>query len=406
MTAIAPEHSGSLATLQDNIVDSAVMGALEGTDDPNEPLDGAEAVEQATEAKAVADKAAKAEKAAEGLDNQTKLKITEIAEEPDVSRETKRNPDGTFAKVKETPKAETKVDGVPQPTADAEPTPEPPKEKRVLATEFKAYGKDGTELDVHDVVDQLEIEIPWKKSLKNPDGVLRAPLDRIARLAQAGIHNEERDAEVKSYLAERTTLQEELADAKERIRKQNAYVASLLDSDEVLADSRAKWQSHNTPEARAERAERRAMELEQQLEGKTSAETATSFYERDVKAPLEALRAKYPTVTEREIIGEFNILTAKYGPVIHPRDYAAVRDILRAELPAFAASVHETRVADESKLRKVQESNALLKRSQAMGARPIGRTASAAEAKPVRKAPTTMDERIEHLIDDEILQGF
>ena len=395
MTSIAPEMSGSLSQMQDSAVDQAVMGALAGSEDPYEPGEGESEVET------VVDKASQAESAAEkaAKDVPTKLKIQEIPESDAEPTIVQRNEDGTF-KAKVPAKVDAKVDGVPQPTETAE-VPEVPKERPKLATDFKLYGKDGAELDVYDVMDKLgEVEIPWKGETK------RVPLDRLARLAQSGLHNEQQYAAAQSALASHALLTERVRDAEERIKRQNAYVASLLDSDEVLNDSRERWQSHNTPEARAERAERRAMDLEAQLNGQSRTETAASFYEKDVKAPIQALLSQYPTVTEAELIGQTNILTAGMGAEIQPKDFAAVRAILRDDLPAFAASVHETRSAHQSELRKAQEKITLLKRSQAMGARPTGRVASASESKAPRKEPRTNDERIDAIIDDEIMKGF
>lgn len=339
------------------------------------------------------------------------------------TKESPRGPDGKFVP-KVDPNASVKApapeetDGTPpitkgEPVAEAEgeePVVEAPKEPVKLATEFSVVGPDGDELDPGDVVTKVG-NVKFTVGGKEYD----MPIDRVVRLAKSGVHNEKMYADAQSAIESRDALEQEVTTHKQKIERDTAIYSNVLNDllqveglmqalapNGPAAQLLTRWQHYNTPEARAERAERALMEERQQKSGQSAQAQSASFVQNDVLQPIQALLQQFPSVTQDEIIGRFTVLTQKYGATIQPRDFAAVRSIVRDTLPAYAASLHETRSKNETALRAARENATLSKKQAAQYAKPIGRRATAAELQAKRPEPRNVKELTQRVIDDAL----
>jgi hypothetical protein len=241
-----------------------------------------------------------------------------------------------------------------------------------------------------------DVEIMWKGEAK------RIPLDKVVRLAQTGIYNEQLYTEAKESIERFGVVEQDNTSLKDKLTRQNQFVAKLIDDDGFRNDIRSRWAALNTPEARADRAEREVQEMRRQHAGQSQVAATTSFVEKDVQAPLQALLQQYPKVSERELAGEFQLRTAKYGAVIQPKDYDAVRALIRDELPAFAAGLHESRTAEATALTTARENATLLKKRIAQGAQPMGRRVGPNDPAAPKRAPRTQDERMAAAVDEAL----
>jgi len=303
-------------------------------------------------------------------------------------------------KTTEAAKVEAKGEKVEEPKAGDEP--KEPAEPLKLATEFTLFDSDGDELDIADVMGKIkEIGIPYKGEVR------KLPLDRVVRLAQSGFANEKLYGEAKHAIDNYQTLETDFTAANDSITRQNAFIERLLTDETSFQQAREKFAQFNSPESRAERAERRAKELETRIAEGTpgnppKTDTATSFFQNDVKPVLSEILTKFQgAIPEDEIIGRFNRLTAKFGQVIQPKDFPAVKEIVD-DLAAWAAGEYENRATSQTAIRKAKEENTLLKKRVATGARPTGRVATAtdgqAKAKP--KGQPTSDANLDALVEE------
>lgn len=390
------DTSSGLSAMQERFANTAVDEFLAGTPDPT----------IATRASEMQDYASVGGRSAFDGGSEAADGVPPITDKP-------RNEDGTFKKadavVKATETAEEVTEG-----ADAKDAKvDTPKEPLKLATDFELIGADGDPLDIADVMAKLP-----KTKFKVGDKEYEYPYDRVVRLAKSGIHNEKLYKDASEAIAGREVIEQRAADAEGSIERQNKFLATLFEDMlaqgllENLAPNSptqhflSRWRDHNTPEARAERAERRLEEFQRQQTGQSQAASSASFYQNDVLSPIKALLQQFPSVTEEEIVGRFQLATAKYGAVIEPRHFEAVRAIISEDLPAYAASVHEKRSAHDTQLRKTQETNTLLKKRVAHGARPAGRVAGPGDgaAAPRPKGSPTSEANINDLIDRELAE--
>jgi hypothetical protein len=238
-----------------------------------------------------------------------------------------------------------------------------------------------------------EIAFPYKGEIR------KLPLDRVVRLAQSGIHNEDLYTKATEAIGHFDNLEGELSKANGAIVKQNKFIERIIADDEFRDQIRQQYEAHNTPEARAERAEREVERLKQVQAGQSQQDQGASFFQNDVLPGLKALLTQYPTLSQDEVVGRFNILTAKFGPQVDAQHFAAVRAILRDDLPAWAAGLHEERATRDTATRKAKEATTLLKRRVAQGARPTGRRATAEDSQPKPRVARTDEDRIDQMLD-------
>lgn len=288
---------------------------------------------------------------------------------------------------------------------------EAPKDPIKLATDFSIVGPDGAELDTSDVVTKVGLT-----RFKVGEKDYEMPYDRVVRLAKSGIHNEALYKDAQDAKDMRSDLESQIETSRQTLGRHNEVTSAIWDDlirqgileqlapNSPSAQYLSRWQHFNSPESQVERLRRENEELRQQKAGQSAADKSASFVQDDVLTPIGALLQQYPSVTQEEIIGRFTVLTQKFGAVIQPKDFAAVRTIIRETLPAYAASVHESRTGQATALRKAQETSTLLKKRVAQNARPIGRAATAEEAKAKRPEPRNVDELKRRVIDDVLAE--
>lgn len=297
----------------------------------------------------------------------------------------------------ETPPADEPKSETPDATAKAEEKPSADAPAK-LAAEFTLFDADGDELDIADVMGKIkEIGIPYKGEVR------KMPLDRVVRLAQSGFRNEQLYQQAEEAIQRSSTLESDFEAANDSIARQNKFIETLLTDDAARDAARARLQALNTPEARAERAEREAAQLRASLANRGVQATAATFWEQEVQPALDKIMKEFPALSPEEVVGRFNIATAKLGAVIQPKDFEAVRALLKDDFPAWAAGLQETRASQSTEIRKVKESNTLLKKKVNAGVRPTGRVATSTEAKPAKKPARPMsDEMFENLVDSAL----
>ena len=374
--AMPSADASSMASLQERIINESIEGFMRGDADPN---------------------AADLNEIHTLTDSQTPADTT-----PKVDAKGREHADDGKFKPKPTTDG-TKQDDTPEPVegAEAPPTDGVPAPTAKLVTEFSVTGPDGEALDEGDVTAKI-----GTVAFKVGDKEYKLPLDRVVRLAQSGVHNEKVYGEAKTAIARAETLEAHSTDLGERIERQNQFVKDLLDNPQFYQQNVERWTAYNSPEARAERAERELDTLrkaqQDAVQGQSRSAQATSFVEKDVAPPLKALLTQYPTLSAQEIFGQFQFLTHKYGTPVHPKDYDAIRKVVSDELPAWAASLHETRSTENVALRRSREANTLLKKVVARGARPAGRAATPADGAGRKAAPRSLDDRISVAIEDAL----
>lgn len=302
------------------------------------------------------------------------------------------------------------------PDADPEPETETP-EADAEASDADAAGADDTPDDAAEATDTKKVvDLPFTIEGVAPeqaaDVKITAKIDGkektlalpdIVRLAQSepAAQRAKRELEVRLQERERDygAREQELID---RVSQADEFALRLLTDDDYLLKTREQYAQHLTPEAQAQRARAEADALRREREEERRAQEfhtqAAEFFQNVAVPTLSEFQEKYAEVSEEEVLGRFNALTADLmvNGVIPPKHYAKVEAILTGELRDWVAERHEQRLA---RIRtKDAEALAAKKKAQAAqnasvaGAKPVGRSAAPAKAAKAPAPPKNVDE--------------
>lgn len=287
-------------------------------------------------------------------------------------------------------------DGDDDAEADAADEPTTPKDRK-LATVFLAKDAEGDALDTSDV------NITF-----TADGKERTlPLDRVVRLAQTGFYNEKLQSEVKDYRAEKADLIAQSEELEEIAAQRTALVRKLLEDDDFLLAQRERYLAANSPDKRAERAEAKLREVQQEREMQRFEVQREEFVTQEFYPKLQAIVKQYPNLSEEEVWGRFNIAASHLsdrGGVIPPKNWRAALKVIDDDIGPWAAQRHESRLEAPKKeraqlkaeARRAQEKATEAKRKLTKNLRPTGvsPTTSVQKRKPIVSADDAVDDII------------
>lgn len=306
----------------------------------------------------------------------------------------------------ETPAVETET-----PAADA--TPEPAKEPAPLATTFSVFDAEG----------ELEIPRDLEIALKAGGKDLKLPLDRVVRMAQSAPQAEQfrQDAErlpqlqsqIEQYQTQFQTAQTELA-------QHNALVERMLRDPDLYVRAVEAYQQQNSPEARAERAEKELASLNErqqqsakQQEWQQQSAEAAQYAATRIAPAVEALAAQYPTIDPQEFEDRFYRLTAPLiearpdgkGTWVPPQKLPQVESLVQSDLALWAQGLHQKRHGAQTAAQqqaaqavtKAQTDAQLAKRQLARAAAPAltAPGQDAPKAKPIKTADDAVTAALE-----------
>jgi hypothetical protein len=284
------------------------------------------------------------------------------------------------------PKAE-QVAASPEAAAPAAEAPKPETPPRPLATQFKVFSKDG------------EAEIPEVEIVFTANGKeRREPLDKVVRLAQSGYYNEEREQTVVRQRAEHQQLSSENTELKSYVEALRNDVKALVSdpSDTAYKNLKAAYERQNTPEARAERAERALAEERQRGTGQAVQQQAAAF-SNVLNQHLTQLTEQHPEVSFHEILGRFNELTLPYmrAGQVPVEAFPVIAQLVDNELTPWVQHRHETKTQEKTQRdrdaqekidreKKAAQSQVILAKRQVARATP---TVTSATPTPLREQP-------------------
>lgn len=258
-------------------------------------------------------------------------------------------------------------------------------DKPAVVLPFKVEGAEG-EVDAAMLAEM-------KVTLKANGKVETLPLADVVRRAQSEPAVQQ---QYRQERQQRERLESEVESERTDAAQLRTMLLRALRDPEYHAALTANVEEYDAPENRAARAERELAEEREYRERERATQQhqqqAASFF-RDTALPiLSQIQTQYPTVTEEEILGRFNVDTAEVtvNGVIAPEHYDKVARYLEGPLAAFAKARHEQRAAAEAKAAeetaRAQRERQRLKNQTAQASKPagvsVGANAPAKAAKP------------------------
>jgi hypothetical protein len=273
-----------------------------------------------------------------------------------------------------------------------------------LAAEFTLFDAEG-ELEIPDIM----------VSYKANGQVRKDRLDQIVRLAQWGVTNHDRYEKTKSLEENAQAAAHERDELAQMLAERESQLVRLLQEDEYYYNARDAYESENSPENRAERAEQRVRDMQISQEMTLINNEGSKFWESELEPAIGMIANALPTVTadelaERCVIGiqPFMELAPNGQPYIPANKFEMVRGYILEDLAYWAKIKHEQRSESSKstvdaktalqKLEKARVEAQKAKRLVGQKTKPVGR---AEKSGPPRKRgnPATLDDALDSALD-------
>ena len=352
-----------------------------------------------------------------------------------------------------------------KPAPDAEPAPQDPVETQDQAIEQAAKNAVDTEVTPDEATEEVTDEAPEAESeetapevtlpegyvavpvvedklateftLKDADGEVEIPaliveykangkvrqdrLDQVVKLAQFGVYNQDREEKIRAVEQETVALRTQSQELERLVQEREAQLERILSDEDFFLAVRDAYQQENSPERRAERAERQMEEFKVQTAMADISRQGQQFYDGEVQPAIQLIANALPTVTPAELEERMAYamqLHAQVGPNGQPylpaSQFDAARQYIVNDLAIWAQMTHARRSepATSPQLEQAQAAAAKAqveaqkaKRVVGQATKPVGRAASNTPAKPKVAKPATVDDALDSAMS-EILAGI
>jgi len=275
-----------------------------------------------------------------------------------------------------------------------------------LATQFKVMDAEG------------EIEIPALEIEYKANGkVRRERLDQVVKLAQWGVYNEDKDKQAKQAMQEAQSVKSERDQYEQLVAEREQQIERLLQDDDYLYRVRERYQSENSPEQRARRAEERVQRLQAEQQLQYIEQRGTQFFKGEVEPAIQTIADALPNVTADEL-AERMVMSLqphlRQGPLGDPyipeESYDAVRNYIVDDL-VFWAQMQDSRRGGAATSPEMEEAQQQLeeariqaqkaKRAVGKKTRPVGKAAAdkkGRKAKSINNVDDAVDSALENVL--------
>lgn len=269
-----------------------------------------------------------------------------------------------------------------------------------------------TPYQVADAQGELDLPDLYFSFKANGKEYERVPLDKVVRFAQMGVYNAEKEAKFRDADISLGTLERRAAQAETRVQELEKFYERLLADPSYYENAATLYAEQNTPEQRINRAEERTramqaqFELEreelrraarhevqsQELQSRYTRERedqqVSTFVKNELAPAFEHLITSNPLVNEREVLGQYTLLTAPLMDRgrIPPERLSEVKALVDHDLTNWIVAVSADReFAQREATKKVQAARSaatVAKRQVARAAAPTGSPAPLRPAAP------------------------
>lgn len=269
-----------------------------------------------------------------------------------------------------------------------------------LATEFTLRDAAGDELEVPALM------IEYKANGK----MRRDRLDQVVKLAQFGVYNQDREAQVRTIEEEARAVARQREEIAEMLAEREAQMERLLNDDAFYLKVQEAYLAENTPERRAEKAENELVALREAQQLQQISSAGEKFAVDELEPALQMLTQALPTIDYAELderlayAMQAHLVVGPGGvPYLPESRYAAVRKYIVEDLTRWAQMVHlerseaqrdpaKERLTAERDKARIESQKAKRQMSQAL--KPVTRAAAPAGNRPKAKPIATLDDAV------------
>ncbi len=241
-------------------------------------------------------------------------------------------------------------------------------------------------------------------------------LDKVVKLAQFGVYNEEREQKMQQAERDALSLKSEREELSQLIEEREAQLERLLTDEDYFLAVRDAFSQENSPERRAQRAEQQVKDLRVQTEMQRITEAGQQFYTGEVQPAIQLIAEALPSVSRQELeermayAMQLHAAVAPNGQTYLPASqFDAARQYIVQDLAIWAQMQHARR-SESAPSPQVKEAQAAVakaqveaqkaKRAVGQATKPVGRAASNTPAKPKAAKPATVDDALDSAMSE------
>lgn len=296
-------------------------------------------------------------------------------------------PAGTGAAAAPAAATPTPEDGI-----EIQPEAGPSKELGTLKLRFKGADGQYTTTPTIPLDQKIELEVGGKRIVKDLNGFARLAADGIANQRHANENHQIKTQVIPRYEQQLGTIQQQL-------EAQIALNRELLGgADEVLAARRREFAELNSPDQRAERAERALQDRDRQAVEQAEGQRHSEYYSSNVLPVLQAVFTAAPTISNEEVLGKISLETSHMlaNGTIPPQRYPEFAQYLREKLTPWATELHASRAATDTARREQDQRDkdaqqAEARRKAQLETRAVGTALAPAAVAAGSGAPSSTD---------------
>ena len=214
---------------------------------------------------------------------------------------------------------------------------------RQPAAEFKVMDHEG------------ELEVPDLTFTFKANGRERTePIDRMVRLAQMGVYNEQREEEVKTTRSQIAETQQQAQQVWNYAKQLEQKMQAVLSDDNAYLAERAAWQRQNTPEARAQLQMQQVEHQRAANEFESAKMQGQTFFQSDIVPAVEQVTTALPLVSPEEIGAKMILISrglevkTAFGDILPPSRYGQFNQAFLNELIPWAKQLQDHREQERS----------------------------------------------------------
>jgi hypothetical protein len=240
------------------------------------------------------------------------------------------------------PKPEDGIEIAPEPGATVESGP--------VKLRFK--GADGQYTNTPPIpADQkIEIEIGGKRYVKDLAGIARMAADAVV-----GQRHATENSHIKTQIIPQ--YEQHIESVEEMLQAQIALNREILSDEGIYAARRQEFAELNSPERRAERAERALADERDRNAADEQGRAHTEYYQSNVLPEMHAILSECSSLTNEEILGRIALHTGDLleGGVVPPKNYPKFASYLREQLAPWARAEHAKRGQADTARREAEQ---------------------------------------------------
>lgn len=238
-----------------------------------------------------------------------------------------------------------------EPVVDAEPVIPDGFAKLPALDPTKVQGFKVMDADGEIVPPDLKFEVNFRDKTTGESKPQTLDLPQLVNYARMGRYNHEREQVYEQSTRDLQAWQNAGPRFEQAIKDRDARYERAMSDPQFLASELQRYDTENTPEARADRERLKLEDDRQQFEFQKVVQQSESYINDRLAPALEKIATQFPTVSRDELAAKLLLAADPFrvnGGVLHPKGFQHVASYIVRELYPWAEHAHTGRSSEQT----------------------------------------------------------